>query len=378
MIYSTATPPSPPPTAPPNPSLSTGASSRVTACHPSSSSSPWSPSCAGSTWASAGTASKASKRGFVPHHHTQASGSGYADDIIITTGDAASLHIQLDKVSRYSTWSGMRLNANRCELSAIFHSSPSTSGAHSMVRVRRQLAGMHICGEPMTNIIHPNKPFKYLGIHFTLSLNWGPQFKHARDTITTMVAQLKEAPAYPGTALEIERLSIPGTLRHTFCVAPYNQTQLDALDRIRARAVKSAFRLPTRFPQSGVYASRSNFGIGHLSTTVAYVPAVIKHLFEALNDGGRLGTLARAMMNDVLLQRNTAAAAKRDLHATSPSRDSHTKAGCERRNIARQGQPHRLNQGLAGRGSGAVQSGGERAQHAHPPHQHHRCLRHHR
>lgn len=118
-----------------------------------------------------------------------------------------------------------------------------------------------------------------------------------------MVEQLGEAPASATTALRIECQSILGKLRHTFCVAPYTQTHLDGFDRIRANAVRRAYRLPKRFPTDAIFASHDNFGMGHPSATVEYVAAVLKHMFEALNDSGRLGTLARAMMHSVLHDR---------------------------------------------------------------------------
>ena len=145
--------------------------------------------------------------------------------------------------------------------------------------------------------------FKYLGVYFTLTLDWSHQRSHAKDLLRTMVEQLGEAPASATTALRIECQSILGKLRHTFCVAPYTQTHLDGFDRIRANAVRRAYRLPKRFPTDAIFASHDNFGMGHPSATVEYVAAVLKHMFEALNDSGRLGTLARAMMHSVLHDR---------------------------------------------------------------------------
>jgi hypothetical protein len=210
------------------------------------------------------------------------------------------MQVQLDKVSRYSAWSGMTLNAAKCETSAIFH---ATSQPTCAARVRAALQQLHICGEPLTNIVLPTHPFKYLGVYFTLTLQWRHQVQHARTMLETMVAQLGEAPAVAEAAMCIERQSIMGKLQHTFCVAPYTQAHLDGFDQIRANAVRRAWRLPKRFPSSAVYASRANYGMGHPSATVGYVAAVVQHLFGALNDGGRLGTLARATMHAILQER---------------------------------------------------------------------------
>jgi hypothetical protein len=49
---------------------------------------------------------------------------GYADDVAIFAGNTADMQIQLDKVGRFSTWSGLFLNTAKCEASAILHGEP--------------------------------------------------------------------------------------------------------------------------------------------------------------------------------------------------------------------------------------------------------------
>lgn len=93
-------------------------------------------------------------RGQVPPHHIRAPGGGYADDVLLLTGDAESMAVQLDKVSRYSEWSGMRLNAEKCETSAVLHATHSPTHAG---RIRSALRNLHICGEPLTNVVLPTK-----------------------------------------------------------------------------------------------------------------------------------------------------------------------------------------------------------------------------
>ena len=124
--------------------------------------------------------------GHVPPQHVRAAGGGYADDVVMFAGDAQSFAVQLDKVGRYSEWSGMRLNASKCEISAVLHATTHPTRASA---VKAALQDLSICGEPLTNIVLPTKPFKYLGVYFTMSLDWTPQRQHARSVLQEMVEQ---------------------------------------------------------------------------------------------------------------------------------------------------------------------------------------------
>ena len=234
--------------------------------------------------------------GCVPAHHRRAAAGAYADDVAIFAGDELSMQVQLDKISRFSAWSGMFLNANKCEASAVLHAEPRPAAPRT---ITGKLQGLRVCGEQLKTV-QPTAPFKYLGVTFTLTLDWSHQRAQASALLEQRVSQLSAAPASPDTQLCIERQSILGALRHSFPVAPYSLSHLTAFDATRARAVRTAYRVPKNFPTDAIYASRDNFGMGHPSVICEYVSAVQKHMFDALNDRGRLGTLARSMLHSTL------------------------------------------------------------------------------
>lgn len=69
---------------------------------------------------------------------------------------------------------------------------------------------------------------------------------------------------------------------------------------MRARAARQALRFPRPFPTDAFYLDRKLGGLGYTSALTEYVAAVLKHFFEALNDAGRLGALARASLHECL------------------------------------------------------------------------------
>lgn len=157
----------------------------------------------------------------------------------LLAGDGAAMQAQLDKVSLYSAWSGMFLYAGKCEASAILHAMSAPTDKHA---VRQALDPLRICGEPL-KCVPPTHPFKYLGIQFTLSLNWRHQWTETRKLLEERAGQLAEAPASEQMKLQMEIGSILGAVRHTFCVAPYSLSALGEIDKIRARVVRAAWRL---------------------------------------------------------------------------------------------------------------------------------------
>ena len=155
----------------------------------------------------------------------------------LLAGDGAAMQAQLDKVSLYSAWSGMFLYAGKCEASAILHATSAPTDKHA---VRQALDPLRICGEPL-KCVPPTHPFKYLGIQFTLSLNWRHQWTETRKLLEERAGQLVEAPAFEQMKLQMEIGSILGAVRHTFCVAPYSLSALGEIDKIRARVVRAAW-----------------------------------------------------------------------------------------------------------------------------------------
>eukprot|EP00961_Rhodomonas_salina_P091660 1233877-Rhodomonas_salina.1 len=76
------------------------------------------------------------------------------------TSDPQQLQRLLDIVSEFAEWSGMELAHDKTEITACV-STGAQLGTRS-IKYR---------GHPLPSL-HPNSPFKYLGVRLTLTLDW--------------------------------------------------------------------------------------------------------------------------------------------------------------------------------------------------------------
>lgn len=163
-----------------------------------------------------------------PGFPVYANALAYADDLLILTPDLPQLQRQTTKIEAFSRWSSMAVSAPKCLASCILHGSEPTRPTQLSL-AHKQLSTLTISGQRIT-YLSPNKPFKYLGILFTLSLDWKWQYQASQDLITSKGALLSDSLATFHQAKLIEEQCILGALRHVLSVCPFTAKQLHDLD----------------------------------------------------------------------------------------------------------------------------------------------------
>ena len=84
-----------------------------------------------------------------------------------------------------------------------------------------------------------------------------------------------------------------GLVEHTLAVAPYNKKQLQKLDQIRAKCISKITKIGT-CASSYIYLPTTSFGMGKESFLERAASTAAFHLFNIMNNQGKLGTMARA------------------------------------------------------------------------------------
>ena len=134
-------------------------------------------------------------RGYAPgcladtQHPKTVAALAYADDLKTLTGTLSNMKLQAEKIQRFSTWSGMEVNAKKCAATAILHGQASAGLAKSPdddKLIRARLDGQIHLGRGTVPYLSPDQPYRYLGVLVTLTLNWSHQF---RATLTTAIDQ---------------------------------------------------------------------------------------------------------------------------------------------------------------------------------------------
>ena len=220
-----------------------------------------------------------------------------ADDIALLANNTIQMQRQLDKVQAFTDWSGMQLAPSKCETSAVLwgtHAS-NRSSATCWSTIQPMLQQLRVCGVPI-KCIPPDQPFRYLGPLFTLTMDWKPNMTMLLEMIANKGLAIACSPGTIQQKLEMERCCTVGTLAYHFAIAPFSLAQIRALDVARAKVVKRILKLPNSAPSDMLYLPQSRFGCGIVSLSPLYAQVCADTLVASLNDMGRLGIVARAVL----------------------------------------------------------------------------------
>ena len=221
-----------------------------------------------------------------------------ADDIALLSSNPAHMQLQLDKVHMFAAWSGMQLAPHKCEVSAILwgtHVADKMVSATDWEIIQPILSSLRIQGSPMRTL-PPDKPFKYLGVLLTLTMDWKPHHALLLDIIKTKGDAMATSVANIHQKLEMERQCIVGTLTYHLAIAPFSLAQLKVLEAARARVIKAMLRLPGSTPSQMLFLPHQHMGCAVVSLLPIYAQVCADTFAACLNDYGRLGTLARALL----------------------------------------------------------------------------------
>ena len=171
-----------------------------------------------------------------------ASAEAFADDQILMTGCYKQMIIQAQKVVAYCDWTGMTLNPQKCELSAILYGTTrNPNGTQNKEHTKRAtdwtliepiLQKITICGQ-QAKLIPPTQTFQCLGLHITLSLCWKAQLQHAKQLIINKSKKNIACLATMKQKLQMEEDCVFSAIAYSFCVTPYTIANIIELDRLR-------------------------------------------------------------------------------------------------------------------------------------------------
>lgn len=219
----------------------------------------------------------------------------YADDLNLLSSSPEDLATQADKVTRYADWGHLLINSTKTLLTgARYKTSPKDP--YNTQCLQRLLAAVKVQKAKAT-FHNPTKPFRYLGVQFTLHLNWKAQFDKSRDTLKQMVWHMSHSHATTAQKIRTLNSCLRSKIRYAFCVAPYNKSRLKALDAVLCKAAKEAYGLPKCLATAAAHEDTAKGGLGCPSLLVEYTTIQIQRLTAALNDAGPLGELTRARMS---------------------------------------------------------------------------------
>jgi len=96
------------------------------------------------------------------------------------------LHIQADKLTRYSNWAALQVSGSKTNVTGILHKAKATGiyGADPSTQLRAQLKDKIKVQGQYTQFIKSTDPSMYLGIALNMNLDWSHQHKRMTENLT--------------------------------------------------------------------------------------------------------------------------------------------------------------------------------------------------
>ena len=225
----------------------------------------------------------------------------YADDMAMLTGCYKRLIHQFKKLQAYCRWGGLTLNARKCAVSGILHNAAYTGLARSLQEqtnlLRHRLTDKLGDSDNFVPFLPPDKPYKYLGVYITLTLDFKHQLRYLMDATLDKGKQLLAANTPPRQALHIINHVLKPKITYCFPLAPFSKTDIKELDTLLARIARLAMSLPNGFPIKATLCPTDRGGTGLLSLMTDYTQIATMTLTRTLNDTGDLGEITANMLS---------------------------------------------------------------------------------
>ena len=225
------------------------------------------------------------------------SAPAYADDTAITTNTLPNLRDQLHKVTEFSNWGGLVVNAGKSAVTGILHQDYArgiVNNPADVARLRNQLEGkITLQGKPVP-FLSPNDPYKYLGILLTMTLEWAHQVSACAKTIMNRSKTIGLSMASKAQKLRLIEITLRPAITYTMATTAYSAADINILDGFYSRAVRACIGMSPSAPTASIFLTKEHQGLGVTSLWNDYVSSSAKNLVMCLNDKGRLGTVTRA------------------------------------------------------------------------------------
>ena len=235
-----------------------------------------------------------SPTGTAPDHRL--SNLTYADDLCILARTASDLAVQARKVTEYSKWADLAPNLRKSFASCILHYSAARQGptsAAGLAMSRGQLSRRIPLAGGWAQYSPPTSPFTYLGVTFTLNLDWSHHKTQALLTCTDLCQKVQRSPFTPQQKLLTLHRLIKRKVAYAFPAVPYSPNELNKLDTEITKVTRAAYGVHNGMPVALMRDAKQRFGLDCPSIAAIYAQDNIKHLIWSLSHPSPISQIAR-------------------------------------------------------------------------------------
>ena len=137
----------------------------------------------------------------------------YADDLCAITNRSHDLRLQAQKIEDFGTWGGLKVNNKKCAATGMLYAASRTEGNgnplhHKVVQcLEKRLRSIKINTESVP-LLEPDKPYCYLGVEITASMNWTHQVKKLKEAVLSKGSQVLSSMLSPRQILQFIQSSV--------------------------------------------------------------------------------------------------------------------------------------------------------------------------
>jgi hypothetical protein len=175
---------------------------------------------------------------------TTFSSTAYADDLVALTHTLPSIQIQLDRLDKFCTWSGMFLGISKCAITGCPNKSKLNPPNFKTFVTTHNINYRH---QPIP-ILNQDEPYTYLGIQLVPSLKWKLQIHLTTTKLTNQCKQLSNCPLTIKQKMHITDTVIRAGIAYSFYVVPYFLPAIKELDKKIIALQKKICGLPNYTP----------------------------------------------------------------------------------------------------------------------------------
>ena len=230
--------------------------------------------------------------------------NAYADDLYVPANGHVDLARQASKVDMFCEWGGLDVNISKCAVTGLLYGSAAQNGGDSatskknIAMVKKRLSMVKIKGEQLP-FLHPDsETYRYLGVETTMTMNWKQQKECVMQKVRDRGQKILQSLCSPKQKVQYIQTNIRQYMTYCFPLALFTLQEMEQLDKLLIRLIKSAWGLPMSTPSQVVLEKLSKCGMGVQSLMVDYVQLVCSYLTRALNDPGPLGMTTRALLRE--------------------------------------------------------------------------------
>ena len=249
-------------------------------------------------------------RGYKPHGmgkdtghniHMTYDDHGYADDISITTGTLEDMKIQLRKIQLFSSYTGLELQIQKCEVTGALWSRGSPMSKENLRHLKQQINTIELLPGRKVKFLPPNSSYKVLGVHVNHMLNFRDHFQATTKDVRKLIRTLQNFKLSGGRKIQvIDRLLL--AKYHAMHLGIFTEQQLTVIDSMINSAVRKAKGLTPSFPTQAMHAGRDTMGIGRPSVKERAAYLATKHLVAMMNKPTQRGQWIYNHVNALIKQ----------------------------------------------------------------------------